>query len=196
MARQANLPSTLSLDGNVHQNWVLFKTSFETYLGAIREEKSATEIEALTPAAKKNYYNSLGKLFLNIAGEEAIGLTSSFGLNDEDKYNYLKLTAKFEECAVPKANQTYERFLFNRCRQQEGETFDHFLADIKKKKKNCGLGDQEESIVRDRTVEGITDNAVRRALLKVPDLKLESAILECRVAEQSMTYSQVIQQDN
>ncbi|KAK3907142.1 ATP-dependent RNA helicase [Frankliniella fusca] len=138
--------------------------------------------------------NSLGKLLLNIAGEEAIELSNSFGLSEDKQFDYEELVKKFQEYAVPQKNETYLRFLFNRTRQSEGESFDHFLAEARKKAKDCGFGDMEDSLLRDRLVEGIADHSVRTALLRNNKLTLEEAIRDCRAAEQSKSYSKEMQQ--
>lgn len=142
--------------------------------------------------ARKKYLTSKGKLLLNIAGEEAITLSLTFGLAEADKFNFVKLKEKFESYAIPKTNQTYNRFCFNRCRQKEGETFDKFLTEARRLIKDCGFGggELEESILRDRIVEGVLDNNLRTAMLRNADLKLQQAIDDCKAAEQSKKYAE------
>ncbi|XP_034250243.1 uncharacterized protein LOC117650755 [Thrips palmi] len=133
-------------------------------------------------------------LLLNIAGEEATTVASTFGLSDEDEFDYLKLVEKFKAYAAPEANETYVRFIFNRTKQQEGETFDHFLTEAKKNIKNCGFDKLENSLLRDKIVEGIRDKNLQQALLKNNKLTLEVAINECRAAEISKKYSKKMQE--
>ncbi|KAK3928666.1 hypothetical protein KUF71_016890 [Frankliniella fusca] len=188
--RQANLPDPLSLEGNVHQNWLDFLSSFEIYLGAIGDfDKSDEELTALSAAEKAKYLNGKGKLFLNIAGKEAIKLYRTFSLSEADKFNFNILKERFEGYAVPQVNVTYNRFMFNRCRQQEGQTFDQFLAEARKRLKDCKFGELEDSLLRDRIVEGIRDHGLRTALLRNADLDLNTAVKDCRAAEQSKAYS-------
>ncbi|XP_034242986.1 uncharacterized protein LOC117646259 [Thrips palmi] len=193
MTHNANLPSQLVLEGNVNQNWKRFLTHFEIYVGACGRELPKAEIDKLEGPAKKAYYNGLGKLLLNIAGEEATNLAATFGLEADDKYDYLQLVAQFDAYAKIEVNDTYERFVFNSCVQQEGETFDHFVTELRKKAKNCGFGDREKDFIRDRIVVGIRNKKVQEALFRVTPLTLEKAITDCRAAEQSRLYSKELQ---
>jgi len=166
-------------------------SSFEIYLGAIGEfDKTEAEVTELRPDEKTKYLNAKGKLFLNIAGKEAIKLYRTFSLEEADKYNFNKLKEKFEGYAVPQINVTYNRFMFNRCRQQEGQTFDQFLAEARKSLKDCQFGDLEDSLLGGRIVEGIRDHGQRTALLRNAELSLNTAVKDCRAAEQSKAYSQ------
>ncbi|KAK3926333.1 Transposon Tf2-6 polyprotein [Frankliniella fusca] len=195
MARPANLPEPLKVAGNVNQDWNRFLTSFEIYLGAIGEyDKTDEEVAELNASDKKKYLNSKGKLFLNIAGEEAIAPSLTFNLG-ADKFNYEKLMKKFEEFAIPKKTQTYNRFIFNRCKQKEGESFDTFLTEARKLIEDCefGGGEMEDSLLRDRIVEGILANNLRTGLLRNAGLKLQDAIEDCKAVEQSKKYAKEIE---
>lgn len=191
---QANIPAPLSLEGDIPSNWSKFHKSFQIFLGATKRELAKSAIDRLNAQEKKEYYCDLGKLLLNIAGEEAATVSSTFGLSEEDEYDYLKLVEKFKQYAAPEANETYVRFIFNRTRQAEGESFDHFLTEARKNIKNCGFKDLENSLLRDRIVEGIRDKRLQQALLKNSKLDLDAAINECRAAEISKKYAQKMQE--
>ncbi|KAK3920139.1 Gag-Pol polyprotein [Frankliniella fusca] len=191
----ANIPAPLSFEGDVSSNWKKFHKNFKIYLGATGREKTVTELASLDAAQKREYYDSLGKLLLNIAGDEAITVSSSFGLSDEDEFNYIELVKKFEAYSAEDDNETYIRFMFNRTRQRDGETFDHFLTEVRKRVKLCKFGDLEDSFVRDRIVEGICDKKLQQSLLAIKDLDLKAAIKECRAAEASRRYAEEIQQE-
>ncbi|KAJ8878387.1 hypothetical protein PR048_018965 [Dryococelus australis] len=64
-----------------------------------------TEVpDAATAAVKKKISKQKSILLLNVAGEDAIYLASTFGLSDEDVDNYHKLGEAFDNNAVPKRN--------------------------------------------------------------------------------------------
>lgn len=185
-----NLPPKLSFEGNVHENWKRLKRHFIVYLGATGKDpdmtgKSDQEIKAV----KKTKARTL----LNVAGEEAIDVAATFNLSDEDLDDYEKLVQAFDNYAKPKTNETYERFVFNQCVQEEGEMYDHFLTRAKTLIKSCGYGEQEDSLLKDRIVIGVRDKKLRDSLLRVDNLKLEQAVLDCRAAERSKIYSKTLQ---
>ncbi|KAE8750222.1 hypothetical protein FOCC_FOCC003030 [Frankliniella occidentalis] len=191
----ANIPAPLSFEGDVAANWKKFHKNFKIYLGATGREKSAADVAAMNEGAKKDYYDSLGKLLLNIAGDEATTVSSSFGLNDDEEFNYIELVKKFEEYSAEDDNETYIRFMFNRTRQRDGETFDHFVAEARKRIKACGYGNLEDSLLKDRIVEGVRSQKLQQTLLAIKNLDLKTAISEGRSAESSTRYVSEIQQE-
>ena len=78
---------------------------------------------------------------------------------------------------------TYERYVFNRRVQDNGETFDAFLADLRRLARTCDFGTLEESIIRDRIVIGIREDSTRRKLLQTRKLYLQAAIDACKANE-------------
>ena len=63
-------------------------------------------------------------------------------------------------------NETLERHNFNARTQQEGETFDDFLTEVKLLSKNCNFcATCHEGLFRDRIVAGVCDDALRKKLL-------------------------------
>ena len=64
---------------------------------------------------------------------------------------------------------------FNQRIQEEGETFDDFVTDIKILSKNCNFcATSHDSMIRDRIVTGINDT-LRKKLLAEPKLTLKQA---------------------
>jgi len=50
-------------------------------------------------------------------------------LTEAQKSNYDTVLAELEQYLTPKRNVVYERFLFYKRKQEEGESFDPFLTD-------------------------------------------------------------------
>ena len=91
-----------------------------------------------------------------------------------------------EEFAKGIINETLERHKFFQRQQEEGESFDDFLTDIKLLGQNCNFCSTAmcyESLLRDRVVGGIMSDQVREKLLAVKKLTLEAAVEICRSAE-------------
>ena len=77
-----------------------------------------------------------------------------------------EILAKNYSFAVGEVNETYERFLFNKMHQTEGESFESFLAAICSLMKTCNYHkDSQDSILRDRIVLGIREQETQKLLL-------------------------------
>lgn len=127
-------------------------------------------------------------LFLHIIGEEALAIYNTFKFErqgDEKKLQCIK--AKFEAYCNPKKNLTVERHVFFTRAQNEGESIDTYVTDLKNKSKTCEFGNLEESLITDRIVCGIRSTELRERLLRETDLTLSKALTICRAAELSKT---------
>ncbi len=88
---------------------------------------------------------------------------------------------------------TFERHIFNTRVQSPGESIDQFVTDLKTKAKSCEYGQLCDSLIKDRIIVGIRDDALRARLLRETDLDLLKAIQMCRAAEASRTQLSQIQ---
>ncbi|KAJ8873163.1 hypothetical protein PR048_026780 [Dryococelus australis] len=88
-------------------------------------------------------------IFLNIVGEDAVGIFNTFNLLDEARNDYKEVIKAFENYIRPTRNVPYERFLLYSRKQKEGEQFQQFITDLKTPVHSCELGDQVNDIVRD-----------------------------------------------
>jgi hypothetical protein len=97
----------------------------------------------------------------------------------------LKMTIEqtaFEAHCFGAINTVYERYVFYQRRQENGETFEAFLSDIRRLVKTCDFGTVEDSAIRDRIVMGIRDDATRKRLLQTRNIDLKGAIDSCRAS--------------
>lgn len=140
MDKYIRLP--LNLDGNVSENWRVFKQNFDVYAAAIELTKKAEAVQVA--------------IFLNACGSEAIETFNTFDLTTENKSKYAEVVKAFQTYCEPKKNEVYEAFKFNSRNQETGETFDCFLLELKKLVKNCGYNN-DDRMLRDRLVIGIND---------------------------------------
>ncbi|CAM1304179.1 Uncharacterised protein at_DN0322 [Pycnogonum litorale] len=93
------------------------------------------------------------------------------------------------------SQRTYERFIFNKRTQDEGESFDTFLADLRTLVKswnycvNC-----IPSMLRDRIVLGTRSNDTHTDLLKERKLTLEKYIDICHTSESAAAQNSALKQ--
>lgn len=123
-------------------------------------------------------------ILLNLIGEEAIEVFNTFKLNTSDSENLETVLSKFEEYCQPIKNVIFERYKFFNIVQKEGQSFDSFLTELQTAASTCEFK-EEESLIRDRIVLGITDKNLQERMLREPDLTLKKAAEFCRAAEVS-----------
>lgn len=161
---------SLSLEGNVSENWRVFKRNYDIFM-------IAKGIDEKTDVVKIN-------TFLNAIGKDAVEVYDTFNLTAVQRANYAQVIKAFEDFCTPRKNIVYERYKFGIRNQKEGEPFDSFLMDIKKLAHTCAFND-EGDMVRDRIVIGIADSKLRTRLLEVRNLSLDDAVDKARAFEQS-----------
>jgi len=95
-----------------------------------------------------------------------------------------QIILKFDEFAVGELNKTYVRYMFNKRNQNEGETFENFLTNLRTMINTCQFCNKcVSSMLRDRIVLGIRDNTTQQLLLREQDLTLENTINICKATE-------------
>lgn len=175
MSDHLNKIEKLKLDRNVAENWRRFKRNFDIYM-------TAGELNTKADAIKIN-------TFLNAIGEEAVEVFDTFTLTEEQSNSYNEVIKAFEDFCKPKKNPIYERYLFYKRKQKDGEPFDAFLMDIKRLARTCAFTDRENEMLRDQIVMGIYDNKVQRRLLETSDLTYEQAVEKGRQGESTKEQS-------
>ena len=119
-------------------------------------------------------------------------------LDDETKKDYPKLIAALIKKFTHHANETVERHIFNTMMQLEEENIDSFLMRLKLQAKKCNYiipardvevkinttkhtvtleqEDISETLIRDRIVVGVANQATKTRLLREHNLTLETAV--------------------
>jgi len=115
-----------------------------------------------------------------LAGDEAAEVFESFQLNDADKKKLDIVLKKFEEYYVPSTNVTYQRYVFFNRRQEDGETYEHYMATLKNLSLTCKLGELRNSLVKDVFISGIRDKNIQEKLLNTADIDINKALKICR----------------
>lgn len=164
-------PGALLLKGNLSENWRRFEQSFDIYLNA---SALSTKDDARKIA-----------ILLNTAGEEAIEIYNNFvWTTAAEKLKFSSVLEQFKKYCNPRKNIRYNRYLFYKRSQDDGELFDHYLAEIQKLVKNCEFKDEEDMLL-DRIILGINDLELQARLIKLddPKLVLSTCVEYCRVSE-------------
>jgi hypothetical protein len=71
-------------------------------------------------------------------GSEADEIFSSFQLSDDNKKKFNVVKEKFDRYFILKRNDIFERAKFNKRRQNEGESVDHFITALSTLLEHCG----------------------------------------------------------
>ena len=105
---------------------------------------------------------------LSFAGPNAIQVFNTLTFTAGEEYTtdgkpkYDAVIQKFELYCNPKNNETYARYLFRTRLQEEHETFDHFVVDLKNQSKKCNFictkcqdTTFRDSMIKDQIVIGV-----------------------------------------
>ena len=176
MAAAAFPAPLMSWEGDIPENWVMFKQQYENY-------------EVLMDIKTKNKEYRCAA-FLHCVGQKGLKIYNSLQFAEaqddipaEDKKDVNQLLTKFDQQIIGTLNETYERFKFNKRDQHAGETIDDYVSALRELAKNCRFEALHDSLLRDRIVLGITEPNTRKVLLQKRDLTLILAIDICRGAE-------------
>ena len=173
-------PSTLSLEGNVADNWRKWKQRFQLYMEASGSMKKPEKQHVA--------------IFLHLIGDDALEIYNTFSLSPA-KEKLDVLFRKFEEYCNPRRNITFERHKFFTCVQQPTENIDQYVTELRTRASTCEFGELCESLIRDRIVCGISCNTLREKLLQETDLDLQKAIDMCRASEFSKRQTKSITEE-
>lgn len=162
-------PKSLVFDKNVHIQLDDFLRSLDIYLRATGMDKKDQETKVA--------------ILLNHAGEEAQRRFQTFRLSEIDRKDFNKVIEAFQSHCKLLRNEIYDRYKFFTRVQQEGESFDHFLTEVKVLAQSCNFGTLEDFLVRDKIVSGIRDLSLQERLLRQSNITLKAAEEHCRAAE-------------
>ena len=170
---QIPLPAPLNLNGDAVSDWKRFKSQWADYEIAA-ELTESTEVKRAA-------------IFRSSLGTEAYQRYMSFDLSTEESQSVASIVAAFDRYIVGEVNVTFERYNFHLRNQQPGESFDVYLAELRKLIKPCNYVCAQccvqDSILKDRIVIGIRDDSIRKRLLQTRTLDLNQTIDICRSSE-------------
>ena len=100
-----------------------------------------------------------------------------------DRKDIAKVLDALQKHFEPTRNVIYERFKFNTCVQEQGETIDQYITKLKQMAATCKFEQLENELIRDRLVLGAKDSSAKARMLREPNLDLQKAIDMCRNSE-------------
>ena len=119
---------------------------------------------------------------LTAVGEKARHVYYTFTFdNEEDSMKLDVVLKKFDEYMSPKKNLTYMNYRFFAYNQDEGQSIDESITELKSRSEHCEFGDLKNSLIRDKI--GVSSRKVQERLLRETELSLGKAIQVCRAAE-------------
>ena len=128
-------------------------------------------------------------------GEKGRNIYSTWSdFSADDKKELSKYYGRFENYVKPCSNEVYNRYKFQTRSQNDPESFDQFVTELKLLVKDCRYHPEEvNKVVRDRIVIGVRSNKIREKLINVgSDLTLEKAIELSQVYEMSSSQAKSI----
>ena len=171
MASHLPVPESMNLSGNVQENWSYFKEQWQNYLVASGLNEKAGEVQIAT--------------FLVLIGKECYQVYRKLALTEEAKKDLNAIVEALNKYFVPKRSVTYERFIFNTCQQENGESIDAYVNRLRGLSATCEFGDLTDSFIRDRVVLGTKHSSIRGRFLTEDNLTLEKSIAIGRSYEQA-----------
>ncbi|XP_028409422.1 uncharacterized protein K02A2.6-like [Dendronephthya gigantea] len=162
------MPPQLAMTGNLATNWKRFYRAWRNYELAARLRDSSD------PSTNKELRTAT---LLTCIGADALDVLDGLDFaNEEERKDIDVVVSKLEKYCIGETNETYERYCFNKRDQESHETVDAYFAVLRTLAKTCNFGNLEDSLIRDRIVMGIKDNATRKKLLQVSKLTLQQSI--------------------
>lgn len=158
----------MTVKGDLVNNWEFFKQQWTDYEVATGLGKQEQKIRFAT--------------FRSAMGKECLQIFLNLKLTTEEQQDIDECKA-LEAYFKPKRNVVYERYLFNMCQQNSGETVDSYVNLLPKAASTCQFGTLTEELIRDRLVIGLQDQATKRRLLKEENLDMNKALNICRSSE-------------
>ena len=88
--------------------------------------------------------------------------------SEEDRTKFDIVVTKFKELCLGETNETYERFVFNSRQKNENETVDQYVTALRTLAQSCNFCNcLRDSLISDRLVIGINDNATQKSYCKI-----------------------------
>ena len=176
----ARPPQPLVFEPNKAESWKIFRRRWSNYC-------------TLSDIATKprNYQVAMLE---NSLGDEAMRLYDGFQFATPQEHRTVaEILSAFDEFAIGEANETFERYKFNSRKQEDGESFEDFHADLRVLAKTCTFCHQcANSMTRDRIILGIRQSETRQELLKIRKLSLDVCVDVCRAAESAISHRSVL----
>lgn len=140
---------------NLSAAWKFWIQKLEIFLDLVGIKEDARKVTAI----------------LSYIGDDGLRIYNTFPKN----LKFDEVVKKFGSHCDPRTNIVFERYKFLSTRQKSAETIDQFLTHLKELVLACDYDTLQNSMVRDVFIIGLNDDKLRRLLLDIDDLTLETA---------------------
>ena len=125
-------------------------------IGIMRGDKPWTQADQKT----------LSMLYLSLGTEGRRIICSGNPHLNMDILTTVELWNIMESTFIRQRNITFDRYILLTTKQSKGEFIGHFFGKLKELSKNCELGDQEDTLIRDLFMANMQDPEIQRELLR------------------------------
>ena len=126
-------PSKMEMTGDLPSSWEFFRDSWKSYAIATKLDQKDKKIVAAT--------------LLSVMGKECLHVCRNLPMTEDERQDADVILTKLGEYFEPKRNTIYERYVFNSRSQKPGESFDQFLAELRKLAATCQFGAFEDEML-------------------------------------------------
>ncbi len=175
-------PPPCSFEGNLSHWWKTWEKHFNFFLTATESDSKSDKIKT--------------SILLTCIGPKGREIYETFSFQQENDKLKLKLKIvleKFSEYCNPRRNITILHHQFFAHKQDEGQSFNDFVTDLKKRASECEFGTLTDSLTKDMIVCGVADHALRERLLRDADLTLAKAIDAGIAAEETKRHTKELE---
>lgn len=166
------LPKPINVtDGDLAENFNLFKQSWENYLVASGLTKQNEEIKKA--------------VLLSAIGEDVFKRYQNIPFTADEKLTERSLLIAIGKNLTPSVNKRYERAMFNSAKQESDESYDDFIGRLRGLIKNCQYGDMADDLLLDKIIISVKHISLRERMWLDKDITLEKAIDLCKSKEVS-----------
>lgn len=175
-------PQSLSLQGNVAENWRIFRQRFELFLTAKEAHKKADEVKIA--------------MLLTTMGPEALDRYNHLEFEEgEDPKKYNTVISKLEAHFKGMKRVVYSRYQFWTYKRSEAQPFEVYLTTLQNLAQVCEF--QEcESMIRDKIVFSVQEKTLKERLLREEGLTLAKTKDICLAFEVTQTEVKSMAQSN
>ena len=180
---QITPPKPLEVDGDRAENWKLWKQRWFNYcvLAGLNDQSEDYKCAML----------------LHCIGIEAMRIFNGMKFGEgEDRNNMADILVKYDQHFLGQKQEFFERFQFNRCNQESGESIDEYVSVLRNLAKTCGFCDcMRELLLMDRLLLGISDDKTHEELLSTHDLTPSKTIKICRAKEAASLHMKALKSE-
>lgn len=169
-------PKPLEVSSQTPDTWDNWLQSNNWYAMAVQIHKKMPEAQVAN--------------LMTIIGPEFQGIFKTFLLTNEEKKDVEAIKEKFREYFTPKTNLAYERYKFNKVKQED-ESVNEFQIVSRLDTKKCQFGTLTYELLRDRTILGISNNYVREKLHGDPSINLKKMIPVCKAKQATQELKEI-----